>query len=452
MINVMQRYDMKLSAVPVLSWMTRGACLFAAVLLLGGCSSQRPLMPTPDIYAYGTMQPFADTLPSEFKTVEANIMYATDRVPEPRKDGRLDYGIGREHSLALGEAVVNIGGDTSWEKLAADARTGVRSKALNLNVVSVTEKARGPRDALVYYQADGNMTTTAEGKQKLQVMSSTLHDMIRSRLATAPRKEILIYVHGVANKFDDALYTTAELWHYLGRELVPIAYSWPAGRGGLLRGYNYDRESSEFTVFHFKRFVEWLATIPEVEGIHVIAHSRGTDVVFTALRELTIEWRGRSETARERFKLRNVVIAAPDINLEVSMQRTEREGTRWTADRWTTYTSSHDKAIGSAEWLFGGGRFGKARYDTINDMAKMWGENFAHVDSAERDSVIQYEGKLGGAHGHNYFRTNPAVASDLVLAVRYGRSPGVENGRPLEYIGGLFWKIDDNYLKSHNGE
>ncbi len=447
MINVMQRYNMKLPAVPVRLWMARGGCLLAALLLLGGCSSQRILMSTPDVYALGIMQPFADTLPAELKSVDVNIIYATDRVPVPREDGRLDYGIEREHSLTIGEAVVNIGGDISWEKLAADARTGVRSKALNLSVVSVTEKSRGVQDSLVYYKGDGFVVTTKEGEQQLQAITSTMYDMISGRLATAPRKEILIYVHGVANTFDDALYTTAELWHYLGREFVPIAYSWPAGRGGMLRGYTYDRESSEFTVFHFKRFLEWVATIPEVEGIHIIAHSRGTDVALTALRELTIEWRGRSETALERFKLRNIVVAAPDINLEVSLQRTEREGTRWMAEQWTTYTSPRDKAIGSAEWLFGGLRYGKADYDTVDNMAKMWAETLAPMDSAGRDSVIQYVGKSGGHNGHDYYRTNPAVASDLVLAVRYGRSPGTENGRPLEQVGGLFWKIDDNYLK-----
>ena len=97
-----------------------------------------------------------------------------------------------------------------------------------------------------------------------------------------------------------------------------------------------------------------------------------------------------------------------------------------------------------------GGRFGKAGHDNIDDMARMWAENFAHVDSASRDSVIQYEGRSGGSHGHDYFRTNPAVASDLVLTVRYGRSPGADNGRPLEHIEGLFWRIDDDYLQSQN--
>jgi len=194
--------------------MAKGVILLTAVLLLSGCSSQRPLMPTPDVYALGVMQPFSDSLPAELKTVDVNIMYATDRVPAPREDGRLDYGKGRDHALAIGEAVVNIGGDTTWENLALDARTGVRSNALNLGITSVTEKTRGPSNSLVYYGADGNLVATAEGAQRVQAMNSAFHDMIRDRLTTSPRNEILLFVHGVANTFDDALYTTAELWHW----------------------------------------------------------------------------------------------------------------------------------------------------------------------------------------------------------------------------------------------
>ena len=55
-------YDLKLLADPMPSWMARGVFLLAAALLLGGCSSQRHLMPTPDIYALGMMQPFADKI------------------------------------------------------------------------------------------------------------------------------------------------------------------------------------------------------------------------------------------------------------------------------------------------------------------------------------------------------------------------------------------------------
>ena len=422
--------------------------VFAAALMLGGCATQRPLMPTPNVYALGIEEPYAASLPAELETVDVNLLYATDRIPQPREDGRLDYGVGRNPSLAVGEAVVNIGGDATWEELASDASTGVRSRALNLEVVSVTEKSRTPNYPLPYTLVDGWPVTEAETARKLEDVGSAVHEILRQRLAVAPRKELLLYVHGVANTFDEALYTTAELWHYLGREFVPVAYTWPAGHEGvLLRGYTYDRESSEFTVFHFKRFLAWLGSLPEVGGIHIIAHSRGTDVVLTGLRELVIESRARGEQPLARYKLSNVVLAAPDLNIDVVMQRTGTEAITWAAERWTYYTSPSDQAIGFAEFLFGGQRFGRARYESVDDLIRQRSD-FLQATLGNREAVIAYEGKIGGRYGHNYFRINPAVAADLVLTVRYGRDPGAEHGRPLEHRGAIFWKIGDDYLQS----
>jgi esterase/lipase superfamily enzyme len=435
----MKRFVTKPTVIPTRQWSAKGIVLLAAALLLGGCSSHYRLMPTPDVYALGIKQPYADSLPAELKTADANIMYVTDRIQENREDGRMDYGLGRDHSQQIGEAVVNIGG-------------GKRARALNLSITSVQERARAPTEFLTYYRADGSVAMTEEARVQLEALTSTAYDMISTRLAASPRNEVLIYVHGIKTSFDKSLYTTAELWHFLGREFVPIAYSWPAGHPGLLRGYTYDRESSEFTVFHFKRFLAWLAEHPEVEGIHIISHSRGTGVVRTAIRELAIEARTAGPLTPESYKLRNVVVAAPDINLEVGLQRTMREGTFWAAERWTTYTSEHDMAIGASQWLFGGLRLGEAGIDTVSDTYRNWMESLPDAGVAERGAVIQYTGKAGGGLGHDYFREDPAVASDLVLTVRYGLAPGAEHGRPLKHDAGFFFEIDDDYLKSPNGD
>jgi hypothetical protein len=50
-----------------------------------------------------------------------------------------------------------------------------------------------------------------------------------------------------------------------------------------------------------------------------------------------------------------------------------------------------------------------------------------------------------GAFGHDYFHSNPAVSSDLILLIRYGLGPGAENGRPLGVDKKGFWVIDDKY-------
>jgi hypothetical protein len=50
-----------------------------------------------------------------------------------------------------------------------------------------------------------------------------------------------------------------------------------------------------------------------------------------------------------------------------------------------------------------------------------------------------------GAFGHDYFHSNPAVSSDLILMMRYHLLPGAENGRPLRVTKNGFWTIDDDY-------
>src|SRR5262249_39465131 len=50
-----------------------------------------------------------------------------------------------------------------------------------------------------------------------------------------------------------------------------------------------------------------------------------------------------------------------------------------------------------------------------------------------------------GAAGHDYFHSNPAVSSDLILLMRYHKNAGAENGRPLRDDPKGFYYIDDSY-------
>ena len=109
---------------------------------------------------------------------------------------------------------------------------------------------------------------------------------LSARLARTPVKDVYVFVHGYNNDFQNSVVTIAQLWHFLGRQGVPIAYSWPAGHGGLLRGYTYDRESGVFTVYHLKQMLRVIAACPDVRKAHLIAHSRRTAVLTSALREL----------------------------------------------------------------------------------------------------------------------------------------------------------------------
>jgi len=188
---------------------------------------------------------------------------------------------------------------------------------------------------------DGKIQITPERLAEAREIEATMNAGVSQMLAEAPRKEVIIYIHGYNNDFTDAAYQLAELWHFLGRKHLPVLYSWPAGHEGFsgLRGYNYDRESSEFTIYHLKQFLKSLGRMDEIEKIHIIAHSRGTDVLVSALREVFLEIRAEGKDPRIELRIANVVLAAPDIDYEVILQRVVAEHTVASVEQATIYTS-----------------------------------------------------------------------------------------------------------------
>jgi len=278
-------------------------------------------------------------------------------------------------------------------------------------------------------------------------INSEFQTELNRRFAMTPRKEVLIYIHGYNNSFAEAAYTLAELWHFSGRETVPILYTWPAGRGGF-SGYGYDRESGEFTIFHLKQFLQSLAANPEIEKLHILAHSRGTDVILSALRELFIEATALGNDPHSFYRIANLILAAPDLDIEVVSQRLLAERISLNIDNITIYTSSQDRAIQLSGLLF----------DSISRVGALVTNDQSREDEFFRLMVeqlmilnnvnfIEMRGKTDFI-GHGYFHNNPAVSSDLIMQLRYGAPPGKEYGRPIEPSGPNSWIIaDDDYKK-----
>ena len=415
------------------------------VLLIAGCAESRLLMPTPNLYTDEKATLF-DALPEEYASTLVELIYVTDRGPETDEDGNLRYGYGRSNSLAAGTTVVDLGRNATWENLAEASRTQSRIKGFELNLVSIDEFTRMPPTPTPYELIDGKVFEDHEIVAARDAAGARMKAEVKRRLAITPRKEVYLYVHGYNNTFEDAAFALAELWHFFGREGLPVIYTWPAGHPGIF-GYTYDRESSEFTVFHLKQVIRWLSELPEIENIHVIAHSRGTDVATSAFRELVIWARGAGLNPREQFKIKNFVLAAPDLDVQVLSQRIAAEYLALAVDQATLYTSSEDKAIGIAEWLFASprGRIGTWTLDELDEA------EIARMKAyAGRVNIVDFEGESTG-YGHDYFRTNPAVSSDLVLMIRKGLKPG-EAGRPLENAGLNFWLIPDGYPANATSE
>jgi esterase/lipase superfamily enzyme len=401
------------------------------VLALAGC--QTHLMPTPNIYASGKYQLYGELDPS-LRTNQVDLLYVTDRAPIEKKDRVTGYGYRRSRSLAFGSAVVEIGHGVSWDALVQDSTSRERKESLPLKVGSITELGRFPHTPWPLVERRARLVDDPAVAARHEEVAARFGQEVRRRLALTPYKGVFIYVHGFNTTFDYAAAVVAEFWHFGGRLGVPILYSWPAGSPGLLRAYTHDRESSQFTIHHLKQFIRAVASISEVQRIHVIAHSRGTGVAANALHELLIEDRAAGRDLRQSLRIGEVILASPDLDLGIFFQRFVASRFYQVAEHITVYCSQKDKALGLAESLFNSRpRLGEVRPKNFSEDEKQLLSEMHAYD------IVDARVKTGFL-GHGYYHSNPAASSDLILLLRYRAVAGSEQ-RPLTPAIPGYWEL-----------
>jgi len=286
---------------------------------------------------------------------------------------------------------------------------------------------------------DDQVVVDANTQNLLRSAKGQFSDLIKQKLVEQDTNDVVVFVHGFNNTFEYAAQTLGGLWHFMERKPVPILYSWPAGARGI-RGYFVDRVSGMFTVFHLKETLRTLFDTPEIEKIHIIAHSRGTDIITTALRELIIEHRGRGTSAKSAFRIENLILAAPDLDYGVIRQRLMAEAFATALGRVTVYSTNTDKALTISQLLMKGVRFGLLAPKDVDVRDRSILERVGNVDFVQAQNVKSLS-------GHDYFFSNPDVSSDLLTTLLHSAPPGSEL-RPLEHQHGNFWLVPPDYLKT----
>ncbi len=412
--------------------------LVASALALAACAGKRELMPTPNLYTQPNAPALFDSIDPSLQTNIMDVLYVTDRSKERDEDGNLAYGWGRSHSTAFGSIKLAIKPDMPWDRLVDLSMQRERDETLTVELESIVELDRFPETPLPATVKNGEVTIREDALLEAREVEDAFQAELRRRLAIANRKEVLLFVHGFNNDMEYAAETLANLWHFLGREYVPVLYTWPAGRGGAT-GYTYDRESGEFTIFHLKNILSAIASVEEVESIQLLSHSRGTDVLSSAVRELILTLRAGGQVPLDVLRIENFILAAPDLDMDVVSQRFIAEYLGSGVGEVTFYTAQDDKAINMAERLFKSRqRMGRLSVETLE------GEDLALLEAVEGISLIRLE-EVSDSTGHGYFHNSPEASSDLILNLRYGRRPGAEYGRPLEPTGPRFWLIKPGY-------
>lgn len=406
-----------------------------SVILLAGCGGAPELVPTPNLYADSEVDPFAAT-PSWCRANTVEVLYATNRQCDYDQIA-IAYGSARSRATAYGSCTITMGEGTTWDELVAASRVSKRPSSIGIKLTNIRERGYYPaRDELV--EIEGAWREDPRYLSGVAAVERNIHAMLAEQLAQTSCKEIFLFVHGYNNTFEESAIRIAEIWHFMGRVGVPVVFSWPAGSTGLLRGYTRDRESGEFSVAHFKQFLRTLASCPEVSKINIVAHSRGNDVMTTALRELHIACAAAGRDTRAELKLSQIVLAAPDIDLDVVIERFSSERLGLVPDQLTVYVSPKDKALNLATFLFGSTRrLGQLRYRDMNAALARAMKSHPVV------RIVNVKAKSGFL-GHGYVTENPAVLSDIILVLRDKLQPGAHHGRPLGLVDGL-WQLPDGY-------
>jgi esterase/lipase superfamily enzyme len=392
-------------------------------------------MPTPNIYTGSGSYPEA-SVPTVLRSNKVDLLYVTDRAPVTTDNGKLEYGTERSASVGFGSAIMEIGEELTWQELVEMSETSSRSTSPTIQVTSRTELGRFPATPHPFLVVDGEVKEDPGVQAEYgQVASQFRHELGR-RMAQTGEKGVHIFVHGFNNTFDWAAVSLAELWHFLGRRGVPLLYSWPAAHGGLF-GYFVDRESGEFTIYHLKNLIRLLASFPEVEEINILAHSRGTAVTATALRELIIEARAAGKNPRELYRIENLILAAPDLDFDIVRQRLIAEKVGPAFGQITVYSTDSDKALSISETLMSGTRFGRIRDTDLGEQEQ------AIFKAVKNVAFINVQG-VRSFTGHAYYLDNPSTSSDIIRIITNRYKPG-SPGRPLFHRMLNFWEMPVGY-------
>ncbi|QRG09699.1 alpha/beta hydrolase [Xanthobacter dioxanivorans] len=280
----------------------RVAVLATCLALLAGCGSR----PGPD-----ALTPVGATVPG---THEHVILVASTRERDPRP-GVLFNG---ERSTALSFAKVDLSvppahkpGEIEWPK------QGLGDPSTDMVV----------REALFR-----------------DTQQEFLRDL-KSELARRPvgQKKVFIFVHGYNTMFSEALYRLAQMAQDSDAPAVPVLFTW-ASRA-TTEAYVYDNNSATAARDKLEETIR-LTFDSGAEEVSIMAHSMGNWVTVEALRQIRISGKGLPAN-----KVGNIILAAPDIDVDVFKSQLKRFGKP--AKPFVVIVSRDDKALGFSDFIAG---------------------------------------------------------------------------------------------------
>jgi esterase/lipase superfamily enzyme len=307
-------------------------------------------------------------------------------------------------------------GTSAVEMLVATTRTrttpaemfsGFRGPALDFADIVVSlppDSIRQIGDVQLPRQIPGDpatdfVTLKADYNDRTQALAT-----FRRLVRTTPKKQVLVFVHGFNNRFEDAVFRFAQIVHDSGAEAVPVLFTWPSK--GSVFAYGYDHESANYSRDALEDGLRALAKSPEVGEMTVLAHSMGNWVTLEALRQMAIR------DGKVVEKIRNVMLAAPDVDVDIAREQITAMGAH--RPHFTLFVSEDDKALAVSRKIWGEPRLGSINPDQ---------EPYRSALANDRIDVINLTGVSSpDVLSHATFAENPRIVELLGQRIESGQT------------------------------
>lgn len=220
---------------------------------------------------------------------------------------------------------------------------------------------------------------------------------LRGRMATYPRKEAFVFIHGYNVTFAEAALRAAQMAVDLKFDGIPILYSWPSE--GAISGYAADEATVEWTQPHLAAFLRDVVTQTDARLVHIIAHSMGNRPTTKAFLELM-----NTLPVPERVKVRNLILTAPDIDTDIFREQLAPRLTTYPT-RITLYVSARDDALSMSRKFHTYSRIGlleQGKYPPVLP-------GIETIDVSDVDSSFL---------GHSYYAEKRSVVEDIFHLIR----------------------------------
>jgi esterase/lipase superfamily enzyme len=280
---------------------------------------------------------------------------------------------------------------------SAEMFSGARGQALAFASIAVSippASARQVGEVQWPRQVPGNPATDFVTLKADVVDRSEALSWFQRKVRGVPRRQVLVFIHGFNNRFEDAVFRFAQVVHDSDAPVVPVLFTWPS-RGSVL-AYGYDRESTLYSRNALEKLLNAIARDPAVGEISILAHSMGNSLALETLRQMAIR------DGRVAPKIRNVLLAAPDVDVDLAKEAIMDMGPKTKRPSFTLFVSQDDRALAVSRRVWGS----SARLGAINPDQEPFR---TQIERADVTVVDLTKLRAGDALHHGKFAESPEV-------------------------------------------